>query len=335
MSNKIYCLLSRKFFEKDIEYIKDRIDKKIELLIPENFSDKEFKKLPLNKIEIILGVPLKIEVLTLMKSLRFIQIPWTGIENVEVEKIKKIGIDIHNSHSNTDVVAEFGIAMMFSLLKKIPLHDKYLRKENWLRPIENSKEFYPPVVINGKTVTIVGFGSIGKKIATFLKPFYVKIIAIKNDIKQNEQDQDVELLNKKDIHKGLQKGEIIFVTVPLTAETTNLISSKEFQIMGKNTFLINISRGKVINERALFNSLNNKNIAGAAIDTWYNYPVRGTNIAKPSKYDFASLDNVILSPHRAGIAEGLMPHLNDVIENLNRYAKGQPLINKINLTRNY
>jgi phosphoglycerate dehydrogenase-like enzyme len=106
--------------------------------------------------------------------------------------------------------------------------------------------------------------------------------------------------------------------------------------MNTEGILINISRGEVLHESDLYHSLKSGSIAFAAIDTWFNYPSKDTPAVFPSKkHEYHLLDNLVLSPHRAGFVEGSFPHLDDAIENLNRCYLNQELINKISLTDKY
>ena len=128
----------------------------------------------------------------------------------------------------------------------------------------------------------------------------------------------------------------MFISVALTEQTTEMVNASYFNAMKNDAILINISRGEVLDQTALFNALINKDIAFAGIDTWYQYPNKETPVTFPSKENqFETLDNIIMSPHRAGMVDGSFPHLDDAIENINRLYANKPLINKVSLTNNY
>ncbi|GAG72599.1 unnamed protein product, partial [marine sediment metagenome] len=134
---------------------------------------------------------------------------------------------------------------------------------------------------------------------------------------------------KKDLEKVIKESDFIVVAVPLTEETEGLIGEKELKLM-KGKYLINISRGIVINEEALFKSLKEKQLAGAAIDTWYQYPTLEQREALPSKFDFHKLDNIVMSPHTAGYTDkALEENVKSVFDNIVKIYYGEEPENRI------
>jgi len=128
----------------------------------------------------------------------------------------------------------------------------------------------------------------------------------------------------------------LFAAVPVPEDTRGLIHQAVFQAMKPTAYFINTSRGKIVVEEDLYNALKDGVIAGAAIDTWYKYPAPDNPQTTGSeKFPFHELNNLVMSPHRAGFAKGLMPHLDDAIENLNRLAAGRELINVVDLDAGY
>ncbi|MBA3062582.1 MAG: hypothetical protein FP833_06490 [Atribacteria sp.] len=127
----------------------------------------------------------------------------------------------------------------------------------------------------------------------------------------------------------MKESDFIVVAVPLTQETKGLIGEKELKLM-KGKYLINISRGAVIDEEALFKSLKEGNLAGAAIDTWYQYPTSEQRKVFPSKYDFHKLDNIVMSPHTAGYTDrALEENIKSVFDNIVKIYFGEKPENQI------
>lgn len=335
--NKIYCLLTRKFLPPDISYIQSRLDKRIELIIPDSYDDGSMIKILNEKnVEVIIGTIPSEKVLSNAGYLKMIQVPWTGLDNINLTDINKEAvkeITICNSHSNAKPVAELAISLMFASIKWIPLYDKSLRTNDWRRPGGKSK-YYAPELLCGKNIGIIGFGHIGFEISKMLKGFGVNISAI-NKSGKDKFDSGVKVADMTRMNKIISESDIIFLTLPLTEKTKNLIGKDEFLLMRKGCYLVNVSRGEIVNEEDLYNALKNGKIAGAAIDTWYCYPQRGNSETMPSKFNFGELDNVVLSPHRGGFVKDALPHLDDVILNVNNYADGKPLINKVNISESY
>jgi phosphoglycerate dehydrogenase-like enzyme len=134
---------------------------------------------------------------------------------------------------------------------------------------------------------------------------------------------------KKDLEKVIKESDFIVVAVPLTRETKGLIGGKELKLM-KGKYLINISRGVVIDEKALFESLKEGILAGAAIDTWYQYPTSREKEILPSKYDFHKLNNIVMSPHTAGYTDKVLEeNIKSVFENIVKIYYGEEPENQI------
>ncbi|MEZ4812828.1 MAG: NAD(P)-dependent oxidoreductase [Caldisericia bacterium] len=112
------------------------------------------------------------------------------------------------------------------------------------------------------------------------------------------------------LHDLLPKSNAVIVSIPFSPETTDLIGEKELKLMPKNSIIVNVSRGPVVNEKALYDALKNNEIYGAGSDVWYVYPKSNkTDIRNtlPSKYPFHELENVVMSPHRGGRVHEMEP----------------------------
>ena len=139
-----------------------------------------------------------------------------------------------------------------------------------------------------------------------------------------------------DILQAVGNADLVFVCVPLTDSTVDLVDQAVLDSMPNHSLLVNVSRGVIVSEGALYNSLEKKTIAGAAIDTWYQNPRAGAKENFPSNiYKFQNLENLVMSPHRAGYIDSGFPHLDDAIDNLNRAKRGLPLVNIVSTTNNY
>jgi phosphoglycerate dehydrogenase-like enzyme len=122
--------------------------------------------------------------------------------------------------------------------------------------------------------------------------------------------------------------DAVVVTLPLTEGTRGLIDAQALSAMRAQAVLINVGRGPVIDEQALFDALKQRRIGGAVIDTWYQYPDPAQAQCAPSRLDFASLDNLVMTPHMSGWTEGTVRRRQQTLaDNITRLAQGQPLIN--------
>jgi len=333
----IRVLLTKKFLPEDLEYLCARIDKRIDFVIPSEFSIQSIEKSAKNNTHVLLGEVVTKNILDKARQLKLIQIPWTGIDRLNFALLRQYDIPVCNSHSNAYIVAEYAIGLMMAVVKKIPFHDRMLRKGKWCRPSRIGHSlFSPPDIIHNKNIGFLGFGKIAKIIANQLSCFSNSFLAY--DIQKLRDTKCLKKLfiGERNIEEFISQLDILFLTLPLTAKTKEMLDFRRLSLMKPTSYLINISRGEIIPEGDLFRILSEKRIAGAAIDTWYSYPSKEKPDTYPSeKYPFHELDNIVLSPHRAGFAAGMKPHLDDVIENLNRLARGMPLINRVDLKAGY
>ena len=337
MSSKIRVLLGKNFFQKDLEYITSRLAENVEIVTPPDFSSETLAEVVKNEIDVFLGEPSSKNILDNAASLKLIQIPWTGVDRLNFDLLRQYPFPVCNSHSNARAVAEYAVSLMFAVTKAIPIHDRYLRQGKWCRPKQNSESFFsPPELIRNKTVGIIGYGAIGKLIAEMLNGFSVTLQAVEAKQYDTPPTPLVKIMPPVQMLDIVEESDFLFVAIPFTACTEGMINKNVFNKMKPTAYLINTSRGQVLAEEDLYNALKTKQIAGAAIDTWYNYPKPDSPDVLPSKdFPFHKLDNIVLSPHRAGFARGLLPHLDDAVENLNRLATGKPLINILDLEVGY
>lgn len=329
-------LLTKSFFDSDLEYMKSRLNPKVELVIPESFDEQTILKYT-PEADVFLGAYFTEPILRMAKKLKLIQIPWTGVNTLDFDLIEKFDFVVCNSHSNSHVVAEHAIALLMDAAKKISYHDSLMRKGNWNRPGLNENDISPfsKTLMNSK-IGLLGFGAIGRDIYNMMAGFNCTFKVFNRTGNPTLNADNISFHSILEVYKELFDLDFVIISIPLTHNTQGLIDQKFFEAMDKNSVLINISRGEVIVEEDLFNSLNTKTIAFSAIDTWYNYPNKNKPLAFPSlKYPFHELDNIVLSPHRAGFVDSGFPHLDDAIENLNRLADDRDLINVVSLKTGY
>jgi phosphoglycerate dehydrogenase-like enzyme len=251
----------------------------------------------IEKADVIVGGHLKDGDIKRAKNLKAIFVPWAGVNGLPWDKIKERKIIVINNHGNAQYVAERAVAMLLALLGKIVLYHNDLTRGIWHGFSAGAPESDMWDTIQDKTCGIIGYGSIGKNIARFIKSFGCSIIAHKKSLPDEKDD----LIDKfsLDLHETLDMSDIIFISLPLTKETVGLIGNKEFEYL-QGKYLVNVSRGKIVEEKALYESLKSKHLKGAAIDVWYNYPEKRNEPALPSKYPLHTLPNVVVSPHVGG-----------------------------------
>jgi len=268
-------------------------------------------------------------------KLRMIQTFSAGVENIDHEAIKERGnITLCNSHINAAEVAEYAITLLFAVAKNIIPNDRELRKGDWVYAFGGPS---PNVEIRNKTCFILGLGNIGAEIAKRLRSFDVTIFAAtRSGVSQHAGL--VDRLVKIDEARPLIEGsDFIILSLPLTPESEGLVDNTFLSWMKPSSILVNISRGLIINEKALFDTLKEHRIRGAGLDVWWKYPPkwRGKGIP-PSDLPFHELDNIVVSPHRAGYSENTeREYFQFAAENILRFIRGEIPFNVVDLSRGY
>jgi phosphoglycerate dehydrogenase-like enzyme len=274
-------------------------------------------------------------------KLKWVQYHYAGVDHVASAPLlhdPRITITTISGAASPQV-AEHAMMMMLALGHKIPDLHALQAKSEWPR---DRWERLKPVELRGSTVGLVGYGSIGREIARLLQPFGVRVLAVKRDA-MHPQDNDYEIEGYGDphgdlftrlypgeaVHSMMKECDFVVVCVPLTTETRRLIGKDEIAEMKPGAFLVDVSRGGVIDQSALIEALQDKKIGGAALDVFPEEPLPATN-------PLWKLPNVLISPHISGIS----PYYNSraitaFAANLRRYLAEQPLINRFDPERGY
>ena len=232
------------------------------------------------------------DVIPRMKKLRLIQTLTAGTDHIDFSIIPE-GVNVQsNAGANARGVAEHGLALLLSAMKKIPYRDSEMRKGNFPQLAESG-------LLKGKRALIIGFGHIGRELGRMLSCLGVRVSGI-NRSGRYERDVKVEPLGTlKNLDEMLKDADIVIIILPLSAETRGLIDRRRLNLMKKDALLVNISRGKIIVEKDLYEHLKENPEFTAAIDVWWRY---GKGFRQD--YPFEELENMILSPHCAGTYDG-------------------------------
>jgi len=226
------------------------------------------------------------------------------------------------SRITANPIAEFVIEMMLNFVKQAPLFFELKQKKEWHRPRIST--------LRGKTVGILGLGSIGCEVARLSKAFGMHVIATRRSVKKARRARYVDLLvPAAQLTELLVKSDFVVISLPLTNETYKLIGDKEISMMKQTAYIINVGRGKIIDESALIRALSEGKIAGAGLDVFETEPL-------PIDSRLWELPNVIMSHHVAGDqdAHDELP-IEFFCKNLRRYIEGKKLLGLVNKDRGY
>ncbi len=317
-----------------VRWLKSKVSSNVEIFLIEEIIFGDLKD-----AKVLIGGKIPKEILNLAKNLKYVIVPWSGINIVNVDEILKYHpqIRIINSHGNALTVAEYALALLMAITKKIVESDRYLRRGDWrFRKV-------PSFPVVGKTITILGFGAIARKFVELIQGFRCKINVIKRDPTTfpNKYRNIVNFIGgRENLTDILPKTDYLMIMMPLTKATEGYIGRKEIELLKPTSIIVNIARGKIIDEKALYDALVQKKIAAAALDVWYIYPGKKSGKSEkncaPSSFPFWELDNVVMSPHRAyNCLERTELHWQDVVNSLNDIAQGKTPKNIVNLTIGY
>jgi len=231
------------------------------------------------------------EILENASSLKFIGRLGVGLDNIDTEYCRNNNIHVQPATGmNADSVAEYVINSALSLLKNIPIANIETQKGNWPRNTVLSRE------LKDKTIGILGFGLIGRKVCKIAQIFGAKVIAYDPYVDNKIAEEfDIKL---ESLDYVLNNSHIISLHIPLNNETNNLINFETIKLMKNKPIIINSSRGGIINEDHMIDAYLKNQISGFALDVFQNEPVQRNILDKIN-----STFNCILTPHNAGVTE--------------------------------
>jgi len=318
---------------KDIENLELRFTDNLE----EDFAPSSEH---IRDADIIVGWRPTKELLLSANRLKLFINPGVGVQHlIEMFRAVTITRDIKliNGHGNTYFTAQSAVALLLALMNKVIPHHNWMAEGKWKRGDEYGKN----IPLRNRTVGILGYGELGTKIHQFLSGFSVHFLALKTAWGEKDTyPTPLKQFMPHQLSQFLEEIDILFIAIPLTRLTRNLIGREELDIFTKNksSLLVNISRGDVVNEEALYTSLKERRLTGAAIDVWYEYDPKPDKEDRkyPYHYPFHELDNIVLSPHRAASPFDDLERWDEVIENIKRFCKGRiDYLNIVDLEREY
>ncbi len=311
--NKLNTLWARKIDELKKEFPQDEFI---------SYNDTDQLEKHLMDADGVVTIRISKEQIELAKNLKVAFLPYAGMDMLPFDDLKEKGIIISNSHGNAPVVAERALALTLALLGKVIEYHNDLKEGIWHGFWVGNGLDDTWTSLFQKACGIIGAGTIGYYIAKMLKVFDCDVYGYKKHKIDNIPEYYDEIYY--DMDKVIDKSDIIYVCLPLTQETVGIIDEKKLSRM-KDKYLINVGRGVIIDEKALFDALSKKILRGAGIDVWYNYP-KSKEINQPSRYPFHTLPNVVLSPHVAGFTSyAVAENVIETIANIKNFLrKGNP-----------
>jgi phosphoglycerate dehydrogenase-like enzyme len=312
------------FYWKVPEQLQNYIEEKFQKFFNINliFLDKlegEAFDTALEKSQIIVGWRPKREHLDKAKNLQVYVNPGAGITHLikmfrELNQERKI--ILINGHGNAYFTAQHTVALLLAVMNKVEFHHTLMKEGVWRTGDEEGKS----IPLRFKSVGLLGYGHVNQLVHKFLSNFDIEFNILKfnwSESLKNSLAPKISTFNPDHLEKFLKNTDILIIAVPLTKKSENLITSKEIGFLKPNSFLVNVSRGPVVNEKDLYEALKNNRISGAAIDVWYNYSPDEIDGKKyPYSYPFHELLNIIMSPHRAASPMDDLKRWDEIIDNI-------------------
>jgi len=230
------------------------------------------------------GVKLTGDVIRSAPRLRVIGRAGSGTDNIDVDVARELGIRVFTLHGvSANAVAELALGLTLSVTRNIALADRQIRAGLWRKPQLAGPE------LGGHTLGIVGLGPIGSRLAELARPLRMRVLAtVASPTEERAKELAAEDITLVALPELLRQSDVVCLALPLNSATRHLISGPELAEMGPGSYLVNVARGGVVDEQALYEALSTGVVAGAALDV---HAVEG------GLSPLAELDNVVLTPH--------------------------------------
>ncbi|MGA1821494.1 MAG: D-2-hydroxyacid dehydrogenase [Thermoplasmatota archaeon] len=334
MDGKIRILIGRDLPDDLLGMITD-VDPGIEIDISRDSDERDRK---VGEADILFTHRPKIDMRN-APNLKWIHFMWEGVDHIlEGDDVFPGVILTNSSGAHSIPIAEHVFTCILNFSRKFPMYMEYQERHEWLdwwdQPRTES--------LNGKTIGIVGYGRIGRAVAKIAQGFGMKVIALKRDPDRSKNEGfdtpgccDMKglipdtIYGPEGLSELLSESDFVVLCLPLTGETFHIIGSDELKMMKRSSYLVNIGRGDLVNEKALIEALKEGVIAGAGLDVFSEEPL-------PPESEIWDLENVMVTPHSStggDWADEAVCRL--FVENLRRYIEGREMLNVVDKRRGY
>lgn len=308
-------VLTNNYQGTPLQIVKNEVRKGFEIMFLREQTEYCLMESIINADYLLAGGRLKVtkEVLNRARNLKMIQRSGVGLDALDLEAIKEIGIPLYvNQGVNAESVAEHTILLILSCLRHLSIIDKNAKLGIWKKQIQGvqTRELF------GKTVGIIGMGNVAKLLVGMLKPFHVNILYY--NLFQCDTEYEIEnRMRFVSLDELYRASDIISVNCALTDKTRNLINASSISKMKDGAVLVNTARGGIVDAQALAVALKTGKLSFAGLDVHQSEPIAGD-------YPLLNVDNVILTPHIGGITEdSFREMMRAAFRNIELFDKGQ------------
>ena len=259
--------------------------------------------------------------------LQLIQSPGTGVDFIDFAAVPP-GVRVCNCYGHAEGTAEYVMLALLLWCQRsfVPSHESFRAERSW----RHSGRVNGPIngELYGRTVGIVGLGAIGRAVAARAKAFGTTVLGCNRTVREVPHVEAQYPLGQ--IDEFLARCDYVVIAAALAPETERLFDAARLARMKPSAVLVNVARGPVVDEDALYAALKEKRIRGATLDVWYAYPRHDDLAVAPSKHPFHELDNVWMTPHIAAWTTGMVERRwSEIARNLDSLARGEPLLHQL------
>ena len=308
-------LLTNKYTGRPLSIVREELPEGFELRFLSEQTEDALLRECAQADYILAGGRLRIsrEVLEHATSLKMIQRSGVGLDALDLDAMRERSIPLYvNQGVNAESVAEHALLLMLACLRRLPIIDRNTKNGLW----KKQEQGVQTAELRGRTVGIIGMGSIARRLVQLLQPFGVHILYANRTQRTGEYEQEYGLcfVNLEEL---LQRSDIVTIHCALTEETRNLFNAETLQKMKPGAILVNTARGGIADPDALAAALREGRLSYAALDVHAEEPI-------PEDYPLKELDNVILTPHIAGITEdSFRAMMHDAFRNIACFERGE------------
>jgi phosphoglycerate dehydrogenase-like enzyme len=226
------------------------------------------------------------------------------------------------------------MALLLATAKNLIPADRAIREHDWRIRYEPNQN----IILSERTALVLGYGAVGRNIARMCQVFGMEVHALRRNLGQTSKEGEIIVHPLVELDGLLPDADIVFVALPLTPSTEGLLNRERIVKLPEHCILVNVARGSVVEEEALYDALHTRSIAGAGIDVWYRYPddEESRKNTPPAQYPFHELDNVVMSPHRGGGSrQNESMRLRHIAKLLNTLARGEIPPTRVDVREGY
>jgi phosphoglycerate dehydrogenase-like enzyme len=259
-------------------------------------------------------------------GVRHVVIPFAGLQpKTRDVLLGRPAVTAHNLHHNAAMTAEMALALIFACARRIvPLHNGF-KHDDW------EPRFFcrDAASLCGKTVLVLGYGEVGRRVGAACDAMGMTVLGVRTTANDGAHGVD-------ELHDLLPHADFLVVTLPGTPATIGLIGEREIAFLPNHAIVVNVGRGSVIDEKALYEALRDERLDSAGLDVWWVYPKSPEDKTSPSNFPFGALPNVVMTPHVGGATRDAEPQrIAALIDLLNRLLDGDSSANRVDLERGY